>query len=113
MFTSLWRFTMFTAAVAIIATVLLSGCASTRYRDTHQLSNLKVVFLDAQSLAEVYKGRSHQPATRITMKGLSPVFHQVTAFYDHENHTIYCRKWDFKNCGHELHHAVLGNFHTE
>ncbi len=109
MFPSAWRF----AVLASITTVLLSGCASTTYRETHELNQLKVVFLDSQSLAEVYKIRSQQAATRITMEGVSPVIHQVVAFYDRETNTIYCRKWDFKNCGHELHHALLGNFHRE
>jgi hypothetical protein len=33
---------------------------------------------------------------------------QVTAFYDCNTRTIFCKKWDFQNCGHELFHAIDG-----
>lgn len=101
------------AALAIMSTVVLAACASDPYREMHRLDQLTVVFLDAEGLADAYTLRSGRPASRVTMKARSPVFHRVRAFYDHETQTIYCEKWDFENCGHELHHAILGRFHEE
>lgn len=110
---SLEGLTLRRAGVAIAITLSLSACASTAYRETHQINDLTIVFLDARSLAEAYRLRSGRPASHVTIRAHSPVFHRVTAFYDHETKTIYCQKWDFQNCGHELHHAVLGRFHAE
>ncbi len=104
---------MRTAGVAIAITLLLSACATTAYRETHQINDLTIVFLDARSLAEAYRLRSGRSASDVTMRAQSLVIHRVTAFYDHETKTIYCQKWDFQNCGHELHHAALGKFHAE
>ena len=101
-----------------ISMMLLSACVSsqtaTHYRETHSLQRLQVVFLDEQSLSETYEAQYGRQATRITMKaGLPSSISRVKAFYDFVTHTIYCNKWDFENCGHELHHALLGRFHAE
>lgn len=115
---SLKIWTRFIAVVLMIATTLLSACASsytsTPYRETYHLEPLRVVFLDEQSLAETYEARYALPATRMTMRAGAPSsISRVKAFYDFQTHTIYCTKWDFENCGHELHHALLGRFHAE
>lgn len=113
----MWRplpqFVALAPALAIVTTVVLSACASLPYRETHQLEHITIVFLDAGSLAEAYRLHSGRPAARVTMQAHSLVIHRVRAFYDHETKTIYCKKWDFENCGHELHHAILGWFHEE
>ncbi len=78
------------------------------------MQRLHVVLLDEQSLSETYEAHKGRPAVRLTMKdGLPSSISRVTAFYDIETRTIYCVKWDFENCGHELHHALLGRFHAE
>ena len=98
--------------------MLLSACVSgqsyIQYRETHNLQRLQVVLLDEQSLSETYEAQYGRPALRLAMKaGLPSSISRVKAFYDFETQTIYCIKWDFENCGHELHHALLGRFHTE
>jgi hypothetical protein len=37
----------------------------------------------------------------------------LRGFYDFTTNTLYCPKWNFEVCGHELHHAVLGQFHSD
>ncbi len=112
------KLTRFTVPMLVISMTLLSAClsgqSSIRYRETHNLQRLQVVLLDEQSLSETYEAQYGRPAMRLTMKaGLPSSISRVTAFYDIETHTIYCVKWDFENCGHELHHALLGRFHAE
>ncbi len=109
---------LFAVPVLAISMTLLSACVSnqtaTHYQETHNLQRLQVVFLDEQSLSETYETQYGRQATRLTMKaGLPSSISRVKAFYDFETHTIYCNKWDFENCGHELHHALLGRFHAE
>lgn len=31
--------------------------------------------------------------------------------FDYKTKTLYCQKWDFHLCGHELHHATDGSWH--
>ncbi len=98
----------------MLLTACLSGQSSSQYRETHNLQRLQVVLLDEQSLSETYEAQYGRPAMRLAMKaGLPSSISRVKAFYDFETHTIYCVKWDFENCGHELHHALLGRFHAE
>ncbi len=117
------KLTQFAVPALAISMMLLSACVSSRastyytpthYRETHNLQRLQVVLLDEQSLSETYETQYGRQATRITMKaGLPSSISRVKAFYDFQTHTIYCVKWDFENCGHELHHALLGRFHAE
>ncbi len=112
------KITLFAVPVSAISMTLLSAClsgqSSIQYRETHNLQRLQVVLLDEQSLSETYEAQYGRPALRLAMKaGLPSSISRVKAFYDFETHTIYCNKWDFENCGHELHHALLGRFHAE
>ena len=36
---------------------------------------------------------------------------EVRAFFNPKTNTLYCQKWDFTYCGHELHHATDGAWH--
>ena len=104
--------------LTILCVLLSSGCALrhdvTRYQETYGIEPLGVVFVDERSLVEIYEARYARPATQLAMRaGLPQSINRVKAFYDFGTHTIYCVKWDFENCGHELHHAVLGRFHPE
>ncbi len=81
--------------------------------EQHAIKNLTVVFLDEQSLHERWTQVSGRDPIRFTslMSDTSPIVKTLRGFYDYGANTIYCPKWDFEVCGHELHHAVLGQFH--
>lgn len=94
--------------------VSLAGCTQQgRYMETHEISSLKVVFLDAQSLEEVWKAKTGQPGTQFQpwLRGNLASVKTVRGFYDFSTETLYCPKWNYEVCGHELHHAALGHFH--
>ena len=90
------------------------GCSSSaRYVEKYEVKNLKVVFLDQQSMHEEWEKRTGQQGVRFLPRmttGL-PAVKTLKGFYDFSSDTLYCPKWNFEICGHELHHAVLGHFH--
>ena len=94
--------------------VSLAGCTQQgRYMETHEISNLKVVFLDDQSLQDMWETKTGQPGTQFQpwlRRDLASV-KTVRGFYDFSTETLYCPKWNYEVCGHELHHAALGHFH--
>ena len=96
--------------------VSLAGCTQqSRYMETHEISNLKVVFLDAESLKELWKSKTGQPGTQFQpwLRGDLASVKTVRGFYDFSSETLYCPKWNYEVCGHELHHAALGHFHPK
>lgn len=103
-------------ALTGLTIALLTGCAtSQRYVEEHELKQLKVIFLDEQSLHERWaKIAGRDPihfSTSIT--STTPLVKTVRGFYDYSSNTLYCEKWNFEVCGHELHHATLGQFHPQ
>lgn len=93
----------------------LGGCAVPEmYREEHQLTNLHIVFLDKQSLHNEWEARTGQPGVEFMASRGQSTMPQVTTlkgFFDFSSNTLYCPKWDFEVCGHELHHAALGHWH--
>lgn len=92
--------------VLIILLLLAMGCATApheRYREEYDI-RIKVVYLDRGSLQAEYQELSMLPA--VVGQG------EVRAFFNPRTNTLYCRKWDFKYCGHELHHATDGAWHA-
>jgi hypothetical protein len=93
----------------------LPACSGTaRYMETHELNNLNVVFLDEKSLQEKWQERSGRPGTEfqpMLAEGMASL-KIIKGFYDFTTKTLYCPKWNFEICGHELHHAALGHFHS-
>ena len=90
------------------------GCSiQDRYIERHTIQNLTVVFLDENSLHEQWKQISGSEAVRFQTQMDSPVpkVQTVKGFFDFASNTLYCPKWNFEVCGHELHHATLGHFH--
>ena len=91
------------------------GCSGPeRYVEKHEIKDLKIVFLDEQSLHDEWETRTGRQAVRFlpTMKGSLPSIKTVKGFYDFSSNSLYCPKWHFEICGHELHHAALGQFHS-
>lgn len=109
-----WAHALNLLAWGLISTAFL-GCTGfqDRYVEQHAIKNLTVVFLDEQSLHERWTQVSGRDPIRFTslMSDTSPIVKTLRGFYDYGSNTIYCPKWDFEVCGHELHHAVLGQFH--
>ncbi|MCA9472641.1 MAG: hypothetical protein MRJ96_00665 [Nitrospirales bacterium] len=92
------------------------GCSHDgRYRDEHILQDLRVVFVDQETLREEWE--QHTGRTGIQFTSFhgehAPQIKNIRGFYDLTTKTLYCSKWNFSVCGHELHHAVLGHFHAE
>lgn len=102
---------------ALLGVILLQGCASPpgNYQERHKIKNLTVVFLDEESLRNEWKVLSgRQPIVFATQTGNGiPTVQTLRGFYDWPSNTLYCPKWNFEVCGHELHHAVLGQFHSD
>jgi hypothetical protein len=102
----------------LTACLLIShGCAMTHtpYRESHEIKNLKVVFLDEGSLQHEWTMVTQQQAVRFfpSRRPGEPTLSTLRGFYDFRTNTLYCSKWDFTTCGHELHHAALGQFHSD
>ncbi len=96
--------------------VFLTGCTShQRYVEEYEIRQLKVVFLDERSLHERWTHIAGRDAVRFSspMASSTPMVQTVRGFYDYATNTLYCEKWNFEVCGHELHHATLGQFHPE
>ena len=96
--------------------VSLAGCTQQgRYMETHEISNLKVIFLDDQSIQDMWKSKTGQPGTQFQpwLRGNLASVKTVRGFYDFSTETLYCPKWNYEVCGHELHHAALGRFHPK
>lgn len=96
---------------------LLAGCVNSpaRYVEEHEIKQLRVVFLDEHSLREQWTKIAGRESVRLTapMNSTTPVVKTVRGFYDYSSNTLYCEKWNFEVCGHELHHAALGQFHPQ
>jgi hypothetical protein len=103
--------------IGLSTATVVSGCATipSSYYERHELKGLTVVFLDQQSLHKQWtelSGRQPIVFASQTKAGL-PNVKSLQGFYDVPTNTLYCPKWNFEVCGHELHHAVLGQFHAE
>jgi hypothetical protein len=100
--------------IGILLAWALTGCGiQERYVEKHTIKNLTVVFLDEHSLHEQWKQAAGTDAVRFqpATNNLIPQVQTIKGFYDFSSNTLYCPKWDFEICGHELHHAALGQFH--
>lgn len=98
------------------ALLVLSGCVigQTLSGEEHELPSLRVVFLDASQIQDKYEEITGKSAVMMTPRLTLETQRReevVVGFYDFRTRTIYCPKMDFEVCGHELHHAVLGEFH--
>lgn len=104
------------ALIGTLLTSALMGCSGIqeRYVEKHPIKNLTVVFLDEHSLREQWKQIAGTDAVRFQpqMSSTIPQVQTIKGFYDFTSNTLYCPKWNFEVCGHELHHAALGHFHT-
>lgn len=105
------------ALIGILLASAFIGCTGiqSRYVEKHAIKNLTVVFLDEHSLHEQWKQIVGSDAVRFQsqMNSNVPLVRTVKGFYDFTSNTLYCPKWHFEVCGHELHHAVLGHFHND
>jgi hypothetical protein len=94
----------------------LYGCTvfPDHYIEKHKIKELTVIFVDEDTLRERWKEVAGSDATifKPQLKSTAPIVNTVRGFYDFTSNTLYCPKWNFEVCGHELHHAVLGQFHT-
>ena len=108
---------LFHALIGILLISTFIGCTGIqdRYVERHAIKNLTVVFLDEHSLHEQWKQIAGADAVHFQsqMNSNVPLVHTVRGFYDFASNTLYCPKWHFEVCGHELHHAALGQFHKE
>jgi hypothetical protein len=102
-------------SLLLVLVYICGACsaASNQYVERHRLENLTVVFLDEESLWQEWQAVANKQAVRFTsqMKNSVPVVKTVRGFYNYATNTVYCPKWNFEVCGHELHHAALGQFH--
>ena len=95
--------------------VTLLGCfhSSPPYYESHELKNLRVIWLDQAALHEQYEHMSGKPALALYGTDSSAGVQSIRGFFDFRTNTIYCSKMDFAACGHELHHAIIGHFRPE
>jgi hypothetical protein len=110
-----WTSHILSGAVMLAA---LTGCmmGQSSLGEVHELSSLRVVFLDAPHIQARYEEITGKSAVMKTPRLVLDTQRReevVVGFYDFRTHTIYCPKMDFEVCGHELHHAVLGQFHLQ
>jgi hypothetical protein len=92
------------------------GCVTDgRYREEHEIKQLNVVFVDQQTLHEEWKNRTGRSGVQfmLALSGGASSVKTLRGFFDFTTNTLYCPKWNFAVCGHELHHAALGQFHDK
>ena len=105
--------------MALVTLPWFAGCTglSPRYLERHEIKHMTVVLLDEKSMKDQWQRITGGHAVRFVprMAGGSPAIEirTVRGFFDFRTNTLYCPKWDFKVCGHELHHAILGQFHVD
>lgn len=99
---------IYSFAPAFLIVAMLGACAQKPYKETYDVT-VRIVMLDQQQLKRAWETCSLSPSQSV--EGFPLRERNVRAFYDYRRNTIYCEKWDFKNCGHELHHALFGPFH--
>ncbi len=101
--------------ILALSLFLLDGCGTAeKYREDHQLTNLHIVFLDNDTLHDEWAARTGQSGIEfMASRGQSnfPQVKTLKGFFDFTTNTLFCPKWNFEVCGHELHHAALGQFH--
>ena len=101
--------------ILALSLLMLDGCGTPgKYREDHQLTNLHIVFLDNDTLREEWTARTGQSGVEfMASRGQSnfPQVKTLKGFFDFTTNTLFCPKWNFEVCGHELHHAALGHFH--
>jgi len=99
----------------LLSIILFTGCTSlpSSYKETYEIRNLTIVFLDEASLQKEWTSMKATSPIRFQHKTNAdlPMIRTLRGFYDSVSYTLYCPKWNFETCGHELHHAVLGPFH--
>jgi hypothetical protein len=110
-----WAMQILSGAAALLA---LSGCMTGQSLpgEEHELPSLRVVFLDASQIQAKWQEITGKSAVMMTPRLVLDTHRReevVVGFYDFRTRTIYCPKMDFEVCGHELHHAVLGQFHLQ
>ncbi len=114
---TLCRSTPISSLTWVLLISIFIGCTGVqeRYVEKHAIKNLTVVFLDERSLQEQWKQTVGLEAVRLMPQhdSTSPLVHTIKGFFDFTSNTLYCPKWSFEICGHELHHAALGHFHKE
>jgi len=101
----------------LLLVVALGGCVTPLSgQEEHDLSHIKVVFLDEQRIQDKWQEVTGRSAVMMTPRLVMESRRReevVVGFYDFHTRTIYCPKMNLEVCGHELHHAVLGRFHYE
>ena len=107
---------MLTLVGSIALSLGLSGCelGQLPHGEQYEVSSLRIVFLDASQIQAKYEEITGKSSVMMTPRLALETQRReevVVGFYDFRTRTIYCSKMDFEVCGHELHHAVLGQFH--
>lgn len=81
----------------IVGVIIIVTSCTTLPSNEYHLNDLTVVFMGPDQIWEKWKEITGRPTT------------QTLGFYDPATKTIYCPKWEFDICGHELHHALLND----
>lgn len=85
----------------IVFCIALAGCGAQVKREVHSLDGWRVVYTDEKEMSE---------QCAYALSGCpKPCF--VRGCADIANRTIYCKKFDFEACGHELHHITDTYWH--
>lgn len=106
------------AVLGVVMASSLTACAWFQpqpYEETYQVTHLTVILMDEASLQAKWKELSGRPSVRFIPKGAdgAVAVQTIKGFFDYDTNTIYCPKLNFEVCGHELFHAILGEFHSE
>lgn len=98
----------------VVFMAMMSCSTPPRYEETYDIPNLRIVFLDEQSLQERWEVKTGRGGIQFQpwLNGNLASIKTIKGFYDPATRTLYCTKWDYNVCGHELHHVALGQFHS-
>ncbi len=69
--------------------------------------------MNEEGLREKYALLSGHASVQFSGLAASSTVKTVRGFFDFSTNTIYCPKMNFEVCGHELHHAIIGRFHSD
>ena len=87
-----------------ILTLSLMGCGTPQpYQQVHVIPHLTITYMDKESIQRRFTKTTNMSSVLET--------NVLQGYYDYTTNTLFCPIDQDATCGHELKHAVLGDFH--
>lgn len=110
--------------IFLVASILiLAACAGPRvaqydlpappaqYVETYDVPAMRIIFTDRTTMIRLVADAIGVDVATAAATIRAATHGELFGFWHNQTRTLYCEKWAFEVCGHELTHAVLGQFH--